>query len=222
MSRGPGGGGGGRLQERPRERASDGELVRRTLAGEREAFGDLCDRYARVLGVLALQKVGNPADAEDVVQEALLKAYAALEELEDPERFGSWIYGIAFRAAVDLHRRRGRCAGSPVSLEALREARAEPAAAGGAGAAHEEAERRESAAKVMEALGALPERYRLVLTLRYHEMLSYREIAEHLGEPPGTISNRIHRAAAMLRERLRAFVESGERESPWEAASSRS
>lgn len=187
-----------------RKRPSDGDLVRRTLEGDRDAFGALCDRYAKLLGVLAFQKVGNVPDAEDIVQEALLKAYAALDELEDPERFGSWIYGIAFRAAVDHHRRRGRRAGAPVSLEALREKSDDPAAAGES--AVEGLERRESAARVLEALGELPDKYRLVLTLRYHEMLSYREIAEHLHEPPGTISNRIHRAAAMLRERLRAYV----------------
>lgn len=184
---------------------SDADLVRRTLAGDREAFGDLCDRYARVIGVLALQKVGNAADADDVAQEAFLKAYGALGELEDHERFGSWLYGIAFRAAIDCHRRRGRRGGPAVSLECLRDQRVELAT--GDGPAIDGLERRESSERVLEAVGALPEKYGLVLTLRYMKMMSYREIAEHLGEPAGTVSNRIHRAAAMLREKLRSLIE---------------
>lgn len=187
-------------------RPTDGTLVRRALAGDRAAFGDLCDRYARIVGVLALQKVGNAGDAEDVVQEAFLKAYAALGELEDPERFGSWLYGIAFRAAIDHHRRRERRGGGALSLDALRERQVDLAAADEP--AVDGLARRESSARVLEALGALPDKYRLVLTLRYQAALSYKEIAEHLGEPPGTVANRIHRAAAMLKERLRAFVES--------------
>jgi RNA polymerase sigma-70 factor (ECF subfamily) len=185
-------------------RPSDGDLVKRALAGDREAFGDLCDRYAKVIGVLALEKVGNRADAEDVAQEAFLKAYAALGELEDHERFGSWLYGIAFRAAIDCHRRRGRRGGA-ISLDALREGRGEVAAEGEV--AIEAIERRESSAKVLEAVGALPDKYRLVLTLRFLKMMSYKEIAEHLGEPAGTVSNRIHRAAALLRERLKSLIE---------------
>jgi RNA polymerase sigma-70 factor (ECF subfamily) len=183
---------------------SDGDLVRRTRSGDRAAFGDLCDRYAKVVGVLAYQKIGNAGEAEDVVQEAFLKAYAALDELEDPERFGSWLYGIAFRAAIDWHRRRGR-RGPSVSLDAGDGRRLELAAGGEA--AVDGLLRDESARKVLEALGALPEKYRLVLTLRYLRAMSYKEIAEHLGEPAGTVANRIHRAAGLLREKLRSLVE---------------
>jgi RNA polymerase sigma-70 factor (ECF subfamily) len=175
-------------------RPSDGELVRRALAGDRGAFGDLVERYERVVGVLAFQKVGNRTDAEDVAQEAFLKAYAALDELKDPERFGSWLYGIVFRAAVDVLRRRSR-RGPIVPIEGVDLVAAERTDG--------EAARREQAERVVAAVGELPDKYRLVLTLRYQRMLSYQEIAEHLGEPAGTIANRIHRAANMLRERLR-------------------
>ena len=187
-------------------RPSDGELVTRTLAGDREAFGDLCDRYGRIVGALAFQKVGNAPDADDVVQEAFLKAYAALGELEDRERFGSWLYGIALRAAIDHHRRRGRRPGAAVSLDALRDRRVDVAS--GAEPASDGLERRENAEKVLEALGELPDKYRLVLTLRYQKFMSYKDISEHLGEPSGTVANRIHRAAAMLREKLKALIES--------------
>lgn len=179
---------------------ADGELVRRALAGDTGAFGALIERYERVIGSLCRQKVGRATDAEDVVQEAFLKAFAKLDTLGDPDRFGPWVYGIAFRAAVDHHRRRGR-SGRIVSLEMFRdEGGHDPP--DGHESAPEAALRREEAERVLEAVGALPDRYRLVLTLRYQGHMSYREIAEHLGEPDGTVANRLHRAVHMLRERL--------------------
>jgi RNA polymerase sigma-70 factor (ECF subfamily) len=184
-------------------RATDGQLVRQALEGNRDAFGELVSRYERIVAVLALQKVGNRADAEDVAQEAFLKAYAALGELRDVERFGSWLYGIAFRAALDQRRRRARRR-EPVAIDSI-EALAGPEV-------ECEAARREECERVLEALGELPDKYRLVLTLRYQAMMRYQEIADHLGEPAGTISNRIHRAANILRERLRE---------PWQAEMTR-
>jgi RNA polymerase sigma-70 factor (ECF subfamily) len=184
------------------DRPSDGDLVRRSLAGDRGAFGDLVGRYERLVSVLAFQKVGNRADAEDVAQEAFFKAFAALGELKEPERFGSWLYGIVFRAGVDTLRRRAR-RGPPVAIEDV-----EPVSAL---RTEGEASRREEAEQVVAAVGALPDKYRLVLTLRYQEMLSYQEIAAHLGEPAGTIANRLHRAANLLRDRLKALAPAPER-----------
>lgn len=177
----------------PEGEPSDGELVRKTLDGERAAFGGLVRRYERIIGVLAFQKVGNAADAEDVAQEAFLKAYAALGELLDADRFGSWLYGIAFRVAIDHLRRRIR-RGPMVSIDAAEEP-------GDPRAGHD-AERQETSERVQAAVGALPDKYRLVLTLRYQKHMSYQEIAAHLGEPAGTVANRIHRAAKMMRAAL--------------------
>lgn len=180
----------------------DAALVRRTLAGDREAFGVLVERYEKLLGSLCRQRVRTGRDAEDVVQEVFLKAYVALGELRDARRFGAWLYNIAFRATVDHLRRRAR-RGVVVSLERYAEdGGQEPAAPGEA--MIDRAARREEGARVLGALGELPDAYRLVLTLRYQRHMSYREIAEHLGEPDGTIANRIHRAAAKLRQRLEA------------------
>lgn len=184
----------------------DAELVRRTLAGDRGAFGALVGRYERVVGALAFQKVGNSADAEDVAQESFLKAYAALGELDDPGKFGSWLYGIAFRASIDVLRRRGR-RGPVVPIDAAKEP-LDPRAG-------DDAARRDEAERVQAALGAIPDKYRLVLTLRYQQHMSYEEIARHLGEPAGTVANRIHRAAKMMRERLERAAEKDEEAESW-------
>ena len=187
---------------------SDADLVRRTLAGDREGFGALCDRYARMVGVLAFQKVGNVTDAEDVAQEAFLKAYAALGELADAARFGSWLYGIALRCSIDHHRRRERRGESGrLSLDAMQASGKEPA--GRDEEAVDALVGAESAERVLAAVGELPDAYRVVLTLRYLQERSYKEIAAHLQEPPGTVANRLHRAVGLLRERLRSLVEGG-------------
>lgn len=188
----------------------DAALVARTLDGDRAAFGELAARYGRLIAVLAYQKVGNRADAEDIAQEALLRAYDALGELKDRERFGPWLYNIAFRLAIDHLRGRGRggrAATGCVSLDALRDDRSfEVEARGGEDGTVEAAERQEERQRVLSALEELPDKYRLALTLRYLRGLSYRAIASHLSEPPGTIANRLFRAARMLRERLKAFA----------------
>jgi RNA polymerase sigma-70 factor (ECF subfamily) len=186
----------------------DGEVVARVLAGERNAFGLLVTRYHRMILVLACQKTGRNQDAEDIVQEAFVRAYRSLDSLREPDKFGSWLYQITFKLCIDHLRRRGRTE-EPLSLEALRaEQRFEPAAA----AEEDGLLRREEFQGVAEAIATLPDKYRLVLTLRYLKRLSYREIADHLGEPDGTVANRLHRAVKILRERLRerARPESGE------------
>ena len=73
----------------------DADLVRRALAGDVRAFGELAERYQEAVYALAVSHTRNFADAEDIVQEALLSAYEALPSLRDPERFGAWVRGVA-------------------------------------------------------------------------------------------------------------------------------
>jgi len=184
--------------------AEDAAAVARVRAGDQAAFGDLVDRHEGVVGALVRQRVPTVQDAEDVVQEAFLKAFRSLESLRDPRRFGPWLYGIAARAAIDHWRRRGR-GGAPISLDALRLGGA-PDPPSHHAAATEGVERREDAKRVLAAVGALPDRYRVVLTLRYLRHLSYRQIAAQLQEPDGTIANRLHRGLRLLKARLLTAV----------------
>ena len=179
------------------------DLVGRARRGDRGAFDRLVSEHLPRVWRVVWRIVRHQADAEDVAQEAFVKAYVSLGDLRNAERFGTWLYGIAFRASLDRLRQRARTGGA-ISLDRLRESGGEPRAPGDG--AVPQAERREHALKVQEAVGALPDKYRLVLTLRYQKLMSYRDIAQHLGEPAGTISNRIHRAIGMLRDRLKALV----------------
>lgn len=189
--------------ERPSEPVeSDHELVERSLQGDREAFGRLAERYYRMISVLALQKTGHRADAEDIVQEAYVRAYRALGSLREGSKFAAWIYNITLKLCIDWLRRRERRDGTvpfdddvPAHSTSGRFARS----IHGVGDA---LEAEDEQAHVLRAMGSLPDKYRLVITLRYVRKMSYKEIAEHLGEPPGTIANRLHRATRLLQERL--------------------
>jgi RNA polymerase sigma-70 factor, ECF subfamily len=176
-------------------------LVERALQGDREAFGQLAERYYRMISTLALQRTNHRADAEDIVQEAYVRAYRALGSLRDGARFGAWLYNITLKLCLDWARRRERRDGTvPYDDQSLPHATSgrlpRPASPGSELEAHDEQTR------VLSAVGGLPDKYRLIVTLRYVKKMSYKDIAEHLGEPAGTIANRLHRATKMLQDKL--------------------
>lgn len=169
---------------------TDAELVLKTRAGDREAFGKLVERHRRTVFALALQKGFQDAEADDVAQEVFVKAFKNLGSLSDPEAFPRWLYGIASHVAADAARNRKRRRDG-VGLEQTSEPAAVPPTAWPMEQMGEER-------RVLRALSELPEDQRLVLTLRYMEGLSPKEIAERLGEPRGTVRSRLHHGLHFL------------------------
>jgi len=165
----------------------DGELVAATLGGDRSAFEALLDRHVDRVRLLAARML-RPQDAEDVVQEALLQAFLGLARLRNPDRFGSWLYGITLNLARMRLRRR-----DPLLLDGgLVEA---PAPDG------------ETALDaVRDALEVLPRRERQAVLLHYVEGLAPHEVASLVGERPGTVRVRLHRARRRLRGHLAEFA----------------
>ena len=164
----------------------DEELVRRTRQGDREAFGSLVDRHRRAVLAFAMQKGLQPAEAEDVAQEVFLKAFHGLNTLKNPAHFPRWVYGITAHVAVDYLRSRRR--------------RHEESSQGEEPSWNEMAGRddRDELRGVFKALHELPEDHRIVVTLRYLQGLTPKEIAERLGEPRGTVRSRLHHALTYL------------------------
>ncbi len=173
----------------------DKELVLLAQRGDRAAFGQLCERYYSMVSVLAYQKIRNRADAEDVVQESFVRAYRAIESLREGEKFPGWVYRITLKICLD-HLRKSNRRDPTVPLD--EEAHANPSGEG----ATTDLEAREEHERITGAIDKLPDKYRLVITLRFLDKKSYREIADQLGEPDGTIANRIHRAVKMLQAAL--------------------
>jgi RNA polymerase sigma-70 factor (ECF subfamily) len=178
----------------------DGPLVRRVLDGDDAAFGDLVERYMRRAYYSALGLTGSTADAQDLSQEAFARAFRARKKL-DPERpFFAWLYQILRRLCFNHNRdrrsRRDKLASQTAWLVADRkaaQARKAPAMT---------LEREETRKRVMESIGTLGEREREILVLREFEGLKYREIADLIGIPIGTVMSRLYTARRHLADRL--------------------
>lgn len=178
---------------------TDAELVQLTLSGDNTAFGGLVQRYQGLIYGLAYHQVGDFMDAEDVAQEAFVKAFRSLGQLEKPERFAAWLKTIT----VNECRMRLRSRRRTVTLD---EIDASPAYAS---LADERWRRRERHAEVRQAVDSLPEERRLMVTLHYLSGLSHREIGEFLDMPANTVAQHLHRARRQLREMLMMQIEEG-------------
>lgn len=175
------------------------DLVLLARQGEREAREELAGQCRRVAYLFALQLLGNPDDAMDVAQEALLRLFATLPRF-DPERpLKPWLLSIVRNQARDLWRRRKvRRADSldddrrDLSRE-LADTAADP---------ERDARREELRRQVWRALSGLPPKLKEILVLRDYHDLTYAEIAAVLKIPLGTVMSRLHRARAELRRQL--------------------
>jgi RNA polymerase sigma-70 factor (ECF subfamily) len=173
------------------------------------AFPRLVDGHADRLYTIALRVLGNPHDAEEVTQDALVRAYRALAGY-DPQRVAAidlrpWLTTVVLNVARNRTRRRRQ----EVSLDRSQAAGwAGPTAGAGDRASTDDlrpdrvALEREEAARLAAALAQLPPRYRIPVVLRHVDDMSYAEIADVLDRPQGTLKAQVHRGLAMLRTAL--------------------
>jgi len=172
---------------------TDSRLVGRALAGEAKAFEELVRRHLRTANAVALGVLGNPADAEDVCQDAFLTALEKLEECRDPKRFAAWLMRIVRNRALNVLESRSLRQGEP--LERVAEA-------AGGDDPRREAERSELRGRLLAALAVLPPAQREVVLLHDLEGWKHREIADLLGVSEGALRVRLLQARRRLREEL--------------------
>jgi RNA polymerase sigma-70 factor (ECF subfamily) len=180
---------------------SDEKLVLRTREGDSQAFGLLVERYMRRAYYAALGLIGSQEDALDISQEAFVRAFRARHRLDPSRPFYAWLYQIirnlCFNQVRDRRTRRRRLREARpwlVDQASARTAGLHPARA---------AEQEEARRRVRAAIEKLPERDREVLVLKEFEGLRYREIADLVGIPIGTVMSRLYSA----RRRLAAVLE---------------
>ncbi len=182
----------------------DNELVRRILAGDEDAFTELVRRFERPVLRLVLRIVRDRSKAEDVAQEAFLKAHRALGSYQHDRRFSSWLFKIAHNTAIDHLRKRqlDTVSLSPSSPDEpdLAAVLADPNAISPV----DRAEASGAAAALGRVIGAMREEWREVVLLRFGEGLSYQEIADILELPIGTVKTYIHRARREIVQGLAA------------------
>jgi RNA polymerase sigma-70 factor, ECF subfamily len=161
------------------------------LGGSQPSFQEIVRRYERPVYNLICRIVHDPALAEDVAQDAFLKAFRSLAAFDSNRRFSSWIFRIANNAAVDALRRRRV---DPIAHSDTADPPPAPAA--------EPVELAALAEALGAALDALRPDWRAAIVLRYHEGRSYEEIAEILDIPEGTAKTFVHRARKQMADTL--------------------
>lgn len=190
------------------DREVDLVLVERAQKGDKQAFGLLVSKYQRKLARLLSRLVRDPAEVEDVAQEAFIKAYRALPSFRGDSAFYTWLYRIGINTAKNHLVAQGRRAPTSTDFDA------------------EEAEGFEDAGQLRDmntpesllatrqigetvnrAMEALPEELRTAILLRELEGLSYEEIAEVMDCPIGTVRSRIFRAREAVAEKLRPLLD---------------
>jgi len=177
----------------------DRRLIADCLAGRTSAFGELVRRYQDRLFNAVLRVVDNAEDAADVVQDAFLNAYQSLNSFKGDSEFFTWLYRIAFNAAISLRRKRKVVLSFDGGDERAATEPADPSELTRPGVA---LERSEEDAQLLSAMARLSPEHRAVLVLKDLEGQKYEEIAEVLDVPIGTIRSRLHRARMELRDLL--------------------
>ncbi|GAC1642643.1 MAG: hypothetical protein NVS4B12_06060 [Ktedonobacteraceae bacterium] len=178
---------------------SDVALVELVLSGDQNVFAVLVERYKDAVQNLAYRMLGNATEAEDVTQEAFVRAYTQLATYKPAHKFSTWLLSIASHLSIDQLRRR-RFLALPLEdvpfLEWIVDSGVSPEQSALRGEQHDE---------VQTYLQRLPGKYRAVIVLRYWHDFSYDEIAAALNLTPALVKARLHRA----RELLARYMQNG-------------
>ena len=189
------------------DREIDQELVLRAQRGDKRAYELLVMKYQRKLGRLLSRWVRDPAEVEDVTQEAFIKAYRALPSFRGDSAFYTWLYRIAINTAKNYLVALGRRAPTSTTFDNEEAESFEDADQLRDNSTPEsELEGKQIAAVVNKAMDALPEDLRTAITLREIEGLTYDEIANVMNCPIGTVRSRIFRAREAIATELRPLL----------------
>jgi RNA polymerase sigma-70 factor (ECF subfamily) len=181
--------------------ANEREVYRAAIHGDREAFEMIIRTHSRQLFAIAYGILQNREEAEDAVQDSLVKAWKSRWRVRDPEKFPAWLGTITRHRAHDIFRRR-RTVPLPETMAD------DPPALVESKAGLDTIDEAERLAKVQAALATLPELHRAAVTLRYFEEMDYRTIENTLGLSNGALRGILGRALATMRKQLRPALAS--------------
>jgi len=178
------------------------ELIQRAQQGEPAAFEALVARHAPFVYNLALRTLGDPHEAEDLAQEAFVRVWRALPQFRADARFSTWLYRIVVNLCYNrLPRMKAALAEIDIEGEAHLPDDRRPVDAGVLSG--------ELRAHLHAAIGALPEGYRMLITMRHLQDMSYGDIATATGMPLGTVKTGIHRARRQLQTAIEIYEAGG-------------
>jgi len=190
-----------------RSNLNDDELVGQVLAGDSRAFGEIVQRHEDRLYNTIYRLVSSAEDARDLLQDTFVKAYENLETFRGGSSLYTWLFRIAVNTSLS-HRRRRKWV--QMSVPAGNDDDPNPGNAVADTATVDPADglvTAETEVLVQEAINGLDDEHRTVVVLRDIQHCDYRQIAEILEVPPGTVKSRLHRARMMLRDKLEPLLE---------------
>jgi len=180
------------------------EIVQSARKGDKDSFGILVEKYRNKMFYLAYSRTNNRETADDLAQEIFIKAYRALPRFNLKSKFSTWLYRIAINTIKDFHRKES--GSKRLSLD-------QSAQVSDVKNLKNEEEKQEKLKIIRESIDKLPEKHRIILTLRDIQGKSYSEIADILHISPGTVDSRLFRARKKLREAMAPYLKLFRRES---------
>ncbi len=193
------------------DREIDQALVERAQRGDKQAFGLLVEKYQRKLARLLSRFVRDPAEVEDVTQEAFIKAYRALPKFRGDSAFYTWLYRIGINTAKNYLMAAGRRAPTSTGVDSEEaESLDEGEQLRDINTPESLLLSREIGDTVNSTMESLPEELRTAIQLREIEGMSYEDIAQIMNCPIGTVRSRIFRAREAIAEQLKPLLDTGD------------
>jgi RNA polymerase sigma-70 factor (ECF subfamily) len=193
-------------ERKAQSRAEDREFIRQALAGDQDAYASIMKKYRNSIYHLIVRMIGYSHEAEDLTQEAFIKAFNSLATFNDEFAFSTWLFKIATNNSIDFLRKRKLKTFSIDKPIATLDGEQTYEIPDESYVPDQHLVQDQQAGTIQDAIDKLPEKYRKVIIMRHQEEKSYEEIAEELDLPLGTVKAHIFRAREMLYKQLRGKV----------------
>lgn len=199
----------------PFEKLTDAELLQHYMEGDEAAFREIVSRYKNGLYAFLKQFLNQPDLVDDVFQETFLQLFASRESFDPTRPLRPWLFTIAANKAKDALRKSQRTAAVPIGTISESEDMSFDEMLNSLGSdtttvPYDEVERTETAERVSEVIANMPESLREILILAYFNRFSYKQMADTLSIPIGTVKSRLHTAVARFAKDWKASVGSKE------------
>jgi RNA polymerase sigma-70 factor (ECF subfamily) len=190
------------LENKEHNKTSDEQLIRTALTGDTSSYGIIVERYWKMAVALAISKINNVAEAEDIARESFIKAYSHLSKLRHPGRFAGWLSKIVIQQCID-HSRRCARGHREVTLDTKAFEALDSKFVFSSNPGLDD----EQVSFIRRTVAKLPDKFKKVVIMRFVAGLSSAEIAKKLDTRHGTVRTWLHRAYKILRKELTPFFE---------------